>query len=156
MTHHLAQINIARFRHPVADPVNADFVGALDRVNAIAEVQPGFIWRLVGAGNNALDLHAYDDPNIAVNISVWESLEALSDFVYRNPAHREILMRRRTWFEPIETHMALWWTPQGHLPTVDEGRGRLEYLQRHGPTPAAFRFNAPFAAPVASAWESLA
>ena len=141
---HLAQINIARFRAPMADPVNAPFIAALDAVNAIADAQPGFIWRLVGAGNNALDLRPFDDPDMAVNMSLWTDLEALSDFVYSNPAHREFLLRRREWFDRIDTHMALWWSPAGIIPTVDEGKARLERLARQGPGPDAFLFNQPF------------
>lgn len=144
---HLAQINIARFRAPMADPVNAPFIAALDAVNAIAEAQPGFIWRLVGAGNNALDLRPFDDPDMAVNMSLWTDLEALSAFVYSNTAHREFLLRRREWFDRIDTHMALWWSPAGIIPPVDEGKARLERLARQGPGPDAFSFKQPFAPP---------
>jgi putative acetyltransferase len=31
-----------------------------------------------------------------------------------------------------------WWIPDRHEPTVDEGRGRLEFLHRHGVSPYAF------------------
>ena len=113
MKHHLAQINIARFRLPVEHPVNADFIANLDRVNALAEAQPGFVWRLIGDGNNALDVKAYQDPNIAVNMSVWTGLEALANFVYRNPGHLEIMQRRREWFDKMDVSLALWWIPAG-------------------------------------------
>ena len=48
MKYHLAQLNIARFVKPADHPDNADFVNNLDRVNAVADAQPGFVWRLVG------------------------------------------------------------------------------------------------------------
>ncbi|MGB0217713.1 MAG: DUF3291 domain-containing protein [Sinimarinibacterium flocculans] len=147
MQHHLAQINIARFRLPMADPANAEFVGNLDRVNAIAEAQPGFVWRLKGDGNNALDIQAFDDPNMAINMSVWTDLDALAAFVYRNMDHREIMGRRREWFERIESYMALWWIPAGHIPSAAEGKARLDLLARLGPTPEAFVFRQPFAPP---------
>jgi hypothetical protein len=147
MTHHLAQINIAKFRLPADHPVNADFIANLDRVNALAEAQHGFVWRLKGEGNSAIDLHAFDDPNIAVNMSVWTGLDALADFVYRNPGHIEIMRRRREWFDKMEVTLALWWIPVGHVPTVAEGKERLETLARLGPTPAAFLFRQPFPAP---------
>ena len=47
---HVAQINIAKFR--AAKVANADFMAALDRVNAAADRAPGFVWRLVGDGND--------------------------------------------------------------------------------------------------------
>lgn len=147
MSHHLAQINIAKFRLPVDHPANADFVANIDRVNAIAESQPGFVWRLVGDGNNALDIHAFDDPNMAINMSVWTDLEALAAFVYRDAGHRDVMRRRKEWFEVMETYMALWWVPKGHIPTPGEGKKRLEILEQEGPTPEAFTFKTPFPPP---------
>lgn len=147
MKHHLAQVNIARFRLPAEDPVNADFMNALDRVNALAEGSPGFVWRLTGEGNNATDLKPYDDPNIAVNMSVWESVDALAAFAYRNLEHRAVMRRRREWFEEVPVYMALWWVPVGHEPTVEEAKARLALLEKLGPTAEAFTFKQPFAAP---------
>jgi hypothetical protein len=147
MLFHLAQINIAKFRVPADDPVNAGFINNLDRVNAIAEQQPGFIWRMTGEGNNALDLQAFDDPNIAANMSVWTDLNALAAWVYRNMDHREIMRRRREWFDAMEIFMALWWVPAGHIPTLEEGKRALETLAALGPTQAAFTFRYPFPPP---------
>lgn len=145
--YHLAQVNIGRFRKPVEDPANADFVNALDSVNALAEGSPGFVWRLTGEGNNATDLKPFDDPNMAINMSVWESVEALAAFVYRNMDHRGVMRRRREWFEEMPVYMALWWVPAGVTPTVDDAKARLALLERLGPTAEAFTFKQPFAAP---------
>ncbi len=147
MTYHLAQLNIARFRLPADHPVNADFVSNLDRVNAIAETQPGFVWRLIGEGNNALDLKAFDDPNVAVNMSVWADLESLAAFAYRNEDHRAIMRRRHEWFEQMEFHLVLWWVAAGCRPILEEAKIRLNLLRRKGPTADAFTFKEPFPAP---------
>lgn len=147
MQYHLAQINIAKFRVPMEDPVNRDFVANLQHVNAIAEQQPGFVWRLIGDGGDATDIQAYDDPDIIVNMSLWTDIESLAAFVYRNPAHLEIMRRRREWFERLEIHQALWWVPAGHRPDAAEGRWRLEHLERHGPTARAFTFRQPYGVP---------
>jgi len=147
MPFHLAEINIATFRVPMSDPVNAGFVANLDRVNSLAETAPGFVWRLVGDGNNALGIKAFDDPNTAINMSVWTDMEALANFVYRNDGHREIMRRRKEWFDRMEFHLALWWVPVGHRPTVAEGKERLESLARVGPSEYAFLFNKPYPAP---------
>lgn len=149
MTYHLAQINIGRFRLPVEHPANADFVANLDRINALADSQPGFIWRLKGEGNNATDIKPYDDPNMAINMSVWRDLDALAAFVYRT-SHREIMRRRREWFEEMAVYLALWWVSAGHTPSIEEGKARVEMLARLGPTPEAFTFKQPFAAPDAT------
>lgn len=149
MQYQLAEINIATFRVPMSDPVNAGFVAELDRVNALAESAPGFVWRLVGEGNNALDIQAFDNPNIAINMSVWQDVDSLARFVYRSEAHRAIMRRRREWFDRMDFHLALWWVEAGHRPTIAEGKARLEILSRVGSSPAAFLFNKPFPPPSA-------
>ena len=125
MKYQLAQANIAKFLLPQDHPANADFVNNLDRVNAIAEAQPGFIWRFTGSGNDALDVQAFDDPNIAVNMSVWSDIKPLVNFVYRNNAHKEIMRRRKEWFEKIDFYMVLWWVEQDRRPTIEEAKIRL-------------------------------
>ena len=144
---HLAQLNIARFMKPAEHPDNADFVNNLDRVNAVAESQPGFIWRLTGDGNDALDVQAFEDPNIAVNMSVWENLESLADFVYRNEDHLAIMRRRREWFEVTKVHLVLWWVEAGHIPSLDEAKQRLNALVTEGPSERAFTFRNPYPPP---------
>jgi hypothetical protein len=148
MKYHLAQVNIASFRQAPEHPDNADFMGALDRVNGIAESSPGFVWRLTGDGsNNATDVRAFEDPMMAMNLSVWESVGALAGFVYRNMDHRGIMRRRREWFEETPVYMALWWIPAGHIPTPAEARAKLELLRDNGPTADAFTFKQPFPPP---------
>ena len=148
--YHLAQINIGRLRAPVDDPMIADFKNALDVVNAIADAAPGFVWRLVGEGNNATDLRPdASDPMIALNMSVWTDPQALGAYVYRSD-HVAFMRRRAEWFEKLELYMALWWVPKGHVPTVEEGMGKIETLRRLGPTAAAFTFRDPFPAPDAA------
>ncbi len=84
---------------------------------------------------------------LLVNMSVWESVESLADFTYAS-LHRDVMRRRRQWFEKLaEAHVVLWWVPTGAVPTLDEAKDRLEALRRHGPTPEAFTFRAPFPAP---------
>jgi hypothetical protein len=147
MDWNLAQVNVGRFIKPVGDPANAGFMAALDRVNALAEASPGFVWRLTGEGNNATDIRPYEDSHMAINMSVWEGIDALAAFVYRNMAHRDVMRRRREWFEEMKTYMALWWIPVGHIPTVEEAKARLALLEKLGPTQEAFTFRQPFAPP---------
>jgi hypothetical protein len=144
---HLAEINVGRLKAPVDHPMIADFKNNLDRINALADGMPGFVWRLVGEGNNATDIQPKaDDPLFAVNMSVWTDMDALGGFVYRS-AHRDIMRRRREWFEHMEIFMCLWWVPVGHTPTVEEGLAKLELFEKLGPTADAFSFKVPFAAP---------
>jgi hypothetical protein len=145
-THHLAQINIARARAPLDDPAMADFVARLDEVNAAAEGAPGFIWRLKAEdGGGSSYINAFDDERMLINMTVWESVEALHEYVYRHLQHREVLRARARWFEPLGSpSVALWWVPAGHVPTIEEGKARLELLARLGPTPEAFTFKERF------------
>jgi hypothetical protein len=146
--YHLAQINVGRFLHLRDDPANADFMNALDPVNAQADSAPGFVWRLVGDGNDATDLVPDSaDPQLLVNMSVWTDVEALAAFVYRNSDHLAFMRRRKEWFEKIEIFMALWWIPVGHIPSVAEGMERVAALRANGPSADVFTFRDTFAAP---------
>jgi hypothetical protein len=147
----LAQINVGRLRAPMDDPTIADFAEALDPVNALADDAPGFVWRFQTEAGNATDFHVVaDDELFIINMSVWDSVEALGDFVYRSD-HTAFLRRRREWFERFErAYMALWWVPAGHIPTVEEALERLDVVERDGPTPFAFTFRHPFPAPDAA------
>lgn len=141
---HLAQVNVGRMRAPLEDPVMAEFVARLDEVNALADGSPGFVWRLQTEAGNATYLRPYADERIIVNMSVWETVEDLRNYVYQS-RHSEVLRRRRDWFEKLETPVvALWWVPAGHVPSVDEAKKRLVHLEEHGPTPFAFSFRTTF------------
>ncbi len=146
-SYHLAQINIARMVAAQEDPVMEGFFSQLDAMNALAERSPGFVWRLVGDGGDATDVRVYEDERILVNMSVWESMEALHDYTYRS-AHAGVFKDRKQWFEmPKTAHMALWWVPAGYRPTAAEGRAKLEHLDAHGPTAEAFTFKQAFPKP---------
>src|SRR4051794_33829448 len=142
--HHLAQINLARLRAPLDSPQLTAFVAALKPVNALADSAPGFVWRLQTDEGDATAIRAFDDDMLIVNMSVWESMDALQGFVYRNAAHRDIMRRRNEFFDRPETYLVLWWIAAGTLPTVDEAKERVELLRAGGPSPAAFTFRQPF------------
>lgn len=145
----LAQINIGTLKAPVDSPLIADFVANLERINALAEAQPGFVWRLTGEGGDATDIQPFENPLVAINMSVWTDLNSLAGFVYRSD-HRGVMRRRAEWFEKMELYTCLWWVPEGHEPTPEEGIERLEILRRRGPSPEAFTFKVPFPAPGAA------
>lgn len=141
---HLAQVNIARARGEMSDPVMAEFVANLPEINALADHSPGFVWRLQTEDGDATAVRPYADSRILINLSVWEDLSALRDYVYRS-AHAAVMRRRRDWFQRFERiYVALWWVPAGHRPSVAEAVERLEHLERHGPTAVAFSFREGF------------
>ena len=145
----LAQINIGRLIAPLDDPRIAEFVAGLAPMNALAESSEGFIWRLVGEGNDATEVAYNDDPLIIVNMSVWTSPEALRDYAYRTE-HVEFFRKRQQWFHKHDqAGYCLWWVPAGHRPSVAEGRDRLEHYRKHGATEHSFWFSQLFPAPTA-------
>jgi uncharacterized protein DUF3291 len=149
MTHHLAQLNIGLAKGDMDEPVMAGFVAELDRINALADGSPGFVWRLQTEDGNATAIRPYEDERMIVNMSVWESIEELKQFVYRSD-HVSVMRHRREWFERLAIFMVLWWVPEGHLPGIEEAKERLAHLQQHGPTPYAFTFKTSFPEPDAT------
>ena len=144
---HLAQINIGKLVAPQGDYRMQPFFDALNRVNALADAAPGFVWRLQDESGNAMGISYSPDPLLAVNMSVWQDADTLFDFVYRS-SHTPVMARRRDYFQKFDgAYQALWWVAAGHIPTVSEGLSRLWLLDRFGPCPQAFTFKARFAAP---------
>ena len=147
----LAQLNIGIIKGPLDSPVMAEFAASLDRINALAEESPGFVWRLQTPQGNATAIRPFENENMLLNLSVWQDADSLRQFVYRS-AHADILRRRREWFETMsEAIMVLWWVPRGQRPSVAEAIARLELLRRSGPHPEAFTFRQTYPPPDAAA-----
>jgi GNAT superfamily N-acetyltransferase len=134
---HLVQLNVATLRHPIDHPQIADFAEGLPVVNGAGEEAPGYVWRLQSDTGNATDIRVFDDPLVIVNLTVWESLEALKAFAYRG-IHREFFRRRVEWFVEGSTRTALWWLRAGTLPSADDAKRRLDFLDLFGPSPYAW------------------
>ena len=118
-------------------------MAALEPINAIADAAPGFVWRLQDEAGDAIAIRPFEDESLMINMSVWESREALWRFVY-DSEHLAVMRRRREWFERMKVFMALWWIPAGTLPSLEDARERLAALEASGPTPYAFTFKKPF------------
>ena len=141
---HLAQLNMGRIRFLLDDPRMAGFMNRLDEVNALADRTDGFVWRLQTDEGNATALRPYEDDRDLINMSVWESIDALNAFTYHS-THVEVFRQRQEWFEPAtEATLVMWWVPTGHIPSIEEGIGRLDQLRRDGPTTGAFTFRDQF------------
>ena len=137
---HLAQLNIAKAKAPLDDPLMQEFMDNLDPINAIAESSSGFIWRLKDESGDATSIQVFDDPSLIVNMSVWESIESLKDFMFKTH-HLDFLKRKNEWFEKIaEANHVLWWVPAGHEPNVIEAKERLLHLREQGESDHAFTF----------------
>lgn len=146
MKSYLAQVNIAKMLAPLESPLMADFVANLEIINDLADKSDGFVWRLKDDKDDATPIKVFGDDYLLVNLSVWVDVDALFRFVYRSD-HAGILKRRKEWFEKIkESHVALWYIPEGRLPTVAEAEERLVHLRNNGETPFSFNFSKRFTA----------
>jgi hypothetical protein len=146
----LAQLNIAIMKAPLESPPMVDFVANLDRINALAESSPGYVWRLQTEDGDATALRPLGDDTL-INISVWADVASLNKYVYGS-AHTEIMRRRKEWFQTMrEAWVVLWWVRKGHRPDIEEAVAKLELLRAKGPTPEAFTFRKAFPAPDAEA-----
>lgn len=145
MQYQLAQVNIAKARAALDQPLMQGFVEQLEHINALAERSPGFVWRLKGDSGDATAIQLFDDPLIIVNLSLWQSVAALKDYVYSGE-HLAVLRSKREWFDKLAVaSLALWWVPAGQLPTLEQAKAALQSLQEHGATAQAFSFAQSFA-----------
>lgn len=136
----IAQLNIGKLLHPLDHPGVAEFIDNLDKINRLAESSPGFIWRLRDATGNATHIQAFHDPLMIINMSVWESPEALKNFVYQSE-HKSFLVNRHLWFEKLPSpYMVMWWVPKGEIPSLEDALDRLNHLIKHGESEYAFTF----------------
>ncbi|QHQ34615.1 DUF3291 domain-containing protein [Algicella marina] len=138
---HLAELNIGRLVAPTDDPRVADFMNNLDRINGLGKRMPGFVWMMEGSGEPGTgntDAKIDGDSQFVSNLTVWESVEHLETFVW-GTVHKQFYDRRAEWFELMgDMHFVMWWVPEGHQPTLEEGLAKLAHLKAHGDSEEAF------------------
>lgn len=143
----VAQLNVGRAVAALDDVRMADFMNQLDEINAMAELSPGFVWRLKSDSGNATDIKISDDPLFIINLSVWRTIDDLHAFVYRSD-HKDVFARRFEWFERRHgPGLVMWWQQAGTVPTPQDAMERLTLLTELGPTAAAFTFKERFDPP---------
>lgn len=143
----LAQLNIAEAKYGTEDARMGGFTGRVDIINAMADRSPGFIWRLTDDdetdGALSLRMEGQNDYTL-VNMSVWIDIESLFHFIYKT-AHAKVMQGKDDWFNPMSrNHMVLWWVEDGHIPSIDEAKAKLDAIRVNGPSPEAFDFQTPF------------
>ena len=137
---HLAQFNIAEAKAPLDSPLLKGFVERIDEINGLADGEKGFVWRMQDDSGNAMLIQAYDNPDLLINMSIWESVEDLKRFTYQT-MHKELIRDKKQWFHHIKAaYYVLWWIPEGHIPTLTEAKERLDLLREKGASPEAFNF----------------
>jgi hypothetical protein len=147
--YHVAQYNIAKLRAPLDDPLLRTFVDRLDELNHLADRSPGFVWRLHTEDGTSTTIRPYEDQSIIINMSMWESIDALHAYAYRSD-HGPVYAARHDWFEPMDGHtLVLWWVRAGETPDASQGKVRLELLRRGGPSPQAFTLKQRYPPPEA-------
>jgi hypothetical protein len=145
----LAEINIARMKGvDINDPIMTEFVDNLVLVNTLAETSEGFIWRLKDdESSNSTAFNPYNDEQVIINISVWESIETLENYVFKT-FHTDFLKRRKEWFQTYgKASTAMWWIPEGQFPTIEEAVEKLDTLQKNGASEQVFNFRKKYLPP---------
>jgi len=137
---HLAQINIAKAKAEMDSEIMTGFVQRLDEINQLADQFPGFIWRLQTKDGDSTGIRVFNDPNLIINMSVWKDLDSLKNYVYKS-AHVELIRDRQAWFNKmLESQIALWWVPAGHIPSIEEGKHKLDQIEKSGSSEEVFTF----------------
>lgn len=138
---HLAELNVGRLIAETNDPRVAEFMNALDQINGLGKRMPGFVWMMEGSGEpntGNTETKIDGDPRFVANLTVWENVETLENFVF-NTLHRRFYERRREWFEVLgEMHFVMWWVPVSRKPSLAEALARLDHLKTHGDSDHAF------------------
>ncbi len=140
---HLCEFKIGVLKYDWDDPHVADFQNNLDRVYAVAERSPGYVWHMPPDAMEEAQLDPQGilgaNPRTASTLSVWETPEALYAFTFET-VHKQFFDRRGEWYDPEvqPTRFVMWWVEEGQRPTVEQAAERLETLTRHGDTEAAF------------------
>jgi len=147
MEYQLAQVNIARMNADIEDPAMSGFAQRLEEINALADFSKGFVWRFKTEEGDDTYLRPFDDTRILFNMSVWETVEDLKNYVYASK-HIELLKSKNDWFKKLdEAHLALWWIEKGRIPSVEDALEILELIKTNGPSPKAFTFAKPYPKP---------
>ena len=142
MKYNLAQANIAQFKAPLDGPLMKEFVDFLEPVNRYAEESKGFVWRLTDDEGRAASYieTPFKDEMMAVNISLWEEVDALKNFDYGS-VHSYFLRNKKKWFDLGGTSLfVMWWLPEGEIPTLEMAKAKLNSYERNGATFESFTF----------------
>jgi len=134
----LAELNVGYANYALDDPRMAGFMDNLDKINALAENSPGFVWRMKSDGGNATDIDVPGDANLISNLSVWDDVASLGHYVF-NTVHARFYNQKQDWFQAMsKPHFVMWWIDDDHTPTLVEAMAKLSELQANGSTDAAF------------------
>lgn len=137
----IAHISLLHLKYSLDDPRMRTLLKNLNRINQIASLSHGFIWRLENEkGYTILD----DNNSIMVNLSVWADIDDLLNFTYRSE-HMDLFRRKNDWIQPYDKeNYVLWWINRTDIPSVEIGLKRFKFLSIHGNTPFAFTFQSQF------------
>ena len=134
----IAELNISTWKIAPDSAEARPFVDNVQRINALAERMPGFMWRLTDEGRDADGNSVIGGPDTLVTLSVWRTADDLERFVWKT-AHRIIYERKAEWFKVLKSHhLVLWWVGDDETPSLADAKERLDHLDKHGDTDFAF------------------
>ena len=145
--HYIVQANFAVWKENIGQGLVQEFTSQIEHVHEEAENAKGYVWRYIDDPDPKRIERVFGIERIIFNMSVWESIDDLKEFTYKN-LHSDVMRKRAQWFDHLAQHtLVLWWVKVGHMPTAEEAKARFDMLERLGPTPEAFTFAKPFSCP---------
>ncbi len=136
----LCQYNVALLRHAFHAPEMATFRDRLGELHEQAREEFDYVGRY--EGEHSAEGYIMPHPNwprLMGNLTAWRSLAALRRYVFESPGHREMMQRKREWFdkmpEDLRPYNVLYVSDRIDL---EEAKARLDMVQRLGPTALAF------------------
>mgnify|MGYP001965516616 CR=1 FL=1 len=119
------------------------FFDAVPQVQRLAESSPRFIWHELNEDDSTIAKRL--GPDFIVNLSAWESSDALYAFVF-SQRHRQMMMARDDWFAHVGKALSVvWFANNAPYPTWDQAIGCLEILWQTGLTQDAFDYSWAYA-----------
>jgi len=145
--YYIAQANFAQWNDEVSSDLMKDFTEQAFQIHQLAEKSNGFIWRFLDNEHQKLIDELFGIEKVVFNMTVWESIEDLKEFTFKD-VHCEAMKKRRQWFKKLPgTTLALWWVKYDCMPSVNEAKYKLDLINDKGSSSDAFSFNTQFKAP---------
>lgn len=142
----LFQFNLAKMKAPFSDPIFDDFKSELDALHALAEADPGFVWRYQGEKDDDGYIKPYPcAPLIMGNMSAWTDYDSLFRYTFSGE-HLALMKMKRKWFEKLPPHYNVLYygtredLNRSNAELLEDAKRHLAYLRVYGETPVAFGF----------------
>ena len=136
----IVQANYAQWKPGISESEVNEFISQIAGVHAQAESAKGYVWRYVDDPDPKYIDRLFGMDGLVFNMSVWESIEDLKAFTFKN-LHNDVMRERSKWFVSLPfTTSIMWWVQKGNIPTAEEAHEKFEIIEAKGPSYEVFTF----------------